>query len=1156
MDKVRAHAPAKPAPATRSALTPRPCSADADSARACGAQPLGNQALQRAARAAGVQRTAAPALLQRQCAACAAQHEGDERLPDVQPARGSGNSGSGVLDEASANEVVAVQRGGGAPLAPAQRAYFEPRFGRDFGDVRVHTGDRAARSAQSLAARAYTAGSDVVFAAGEFTPDSSGGRKLLAHELAHIVQQRAGVRLKGGIGVDGDEHERQADAVAERVAAGRSARFLLRGLHDGRAAPARTPVQRNGADVHATETKSAFAARVHAKAIDRLTRNIGALDRWADYIGSMQGFQLQAQLLTGMAVEFATVAAPTPAGRERFETFASTHNDAERDFEASRLDVDAPYRERSGSFMGFLASQTQGHWTSPSVAEGLQVIAGDRSRESLAAPQWVPADPRYSEYAGAIRRFQSGESGGCQTCHDINFAWQRTAERWGDPLPRGDLFSTLHDRPLPGGSAFGGGALSSGDREALGRFITGLHAPGSGDAAAPSATLLAAVAPPVATDAAGATGAGGAAAAAPNPFVPDTPLPKGVETPPARTDLCGMLPPAEDAERNPDLASWGPGSAIVADVVRRLDAVLTPLGPRGYRVLGPTHFDLLYRMTPEGMEGVRDGIVARIHDRQGDYRKLSADIRAGSMPYEELCPIVDELLPSTNALVRMQALDDVHRWQTRELVLTVLELTLIALSFLVPPLAVVTVPAGIALGLARASLGFDQRRQGRQWSQAIGSGLVSLTQQAEAPGLVERGNKNIGFGLLSAGLSGLGTFRLVQEAAASARLMRALEEGAVITHAAYPGVRLLARQGRLLLITDTGEVLGFGMIRNGQLFWSPLRVPYAGAGGAADAAGTGSALVPAGPSALVPFAPGGGFAGTSGLVPYTGGGGPLLAPWTGGGGGAGVLAPWRTPLALTAGASRAPLLLGSGRGAFPMLTGGPRSPLLLAAPPYENFADLGTQLAAQPGSGFGESLVWSVTPGGTVFATPPLSGVPLYAPDAMLPPASYFAGGGQSRPWTLSGPLREPYTPFDVLPGQSATSRSLSQVRSARGPNLRGTAGEQHIAELSGGEREVTLQLPADLARRSDVISPTIAGGVNQEVKNYLRYIGRGGPAREVPWSRFMQTEIDRDAMIMFYYNQQAVWVFTDAPPSAALIQALDQAGIPYIIAADRLPLP
>jgi hypothetical protein len=80
-------------------------------------------------------------------------------------------------------------RSPGRPLEPSVRAFFEPRFGRDFADVRVHTDGRADASARGLNAAAYTAGRDIVFAAGRYRPQTEGGRLLLAHELAHVVQQ-------------------------------------------------------------------------------------------------------------------------------------------------------------------------------------------------------------------------------------------------------------------------------------------------------------------------------------------------------------------------------------------------------------------------------------------------------------------------------------------------------------------------------------------------------------------------------------------------------------------------------------------------------------------------------------------------------------------------------------------------------------------------------------------------------------------------------------------------------------------------------------------------------------------------------------------------------------------------------------------------------
>lgn len=79
----------------------------------------------------------------------------------------------------------------GQPLDPTTRAFFEPRFGHGFGRVRVHADDRAAESARAVHARAYTVGEHVVFAAKQFSPASTDGRRLLAHELTHVIQQGA-----------------------------------------------------------------------------------------------------------------------------------------------------------------------------------------------------------------------------------------------------------------------------------------------------------------------------------------------------------------------------------------------------------------------------------------------------------------------------------------------------------------------------------------------------------------------------------------------------------------------------------------------------------------------------------------------------------------------------------------------------------------------------------------------------------------------------------------------------------------------------------------------------------------------------------------------------------------------------------------------------
>ena len=83
--------------------------------------------------------------------------------------------------------------GVGQPLDPVTRSFFESRFGYDFNEVRVHTSNAAADSAQSVNALAYTAGRNIVFGADQYKPSTDQGRRLLAHELTHVLQQKTQV---------------------------------------------------------------------------------------------------------------------------------------------------------------------------------------------------------------------------------------------------------------------------------------------------------------------------------------------------------------------------------------------------------------------------------------------------------------------------------------------------------------------------------------------------------------------------------------------------------------------------------------------------------------------------------------------------------------------------------------------------------------------------------------------------------------------------------------------------------------------------------------------------------------------------------------------------------------------------------------------------
>jgi len=114
-------------------------------------------------------------------------------LPAVQAA-GLQATQSGVgaaAPSAAVGGYVQSLGGRGQPLPASARSFFESRLGHGFGRVRVHTDAHAQSSADALGARAYTVGSDVVFGGGEYDPTSARGRRLLAHELTHVVQQGA-----------------------------------------------------------------------------------------------------------------------------------------------------------------------------------------------------------------------------------------------------------------------------------------------------------------------------------------------------------------------------------------------------------------------------------------------------------------------------------------------------------------------------------------------------------------------------------------------------------------------------------------------------------------------------------------------------------------------------------------------------------------------------------------------------------------------------------------------------------------------------------------------------------------------------------------------------------------------------------------------------
>ena len=161
-------------------------------------------------------------------------HARDERASLEHLAQGIGNrgfthlvarmrDGEGLLPDgrvdSSVEAAIAAARGRGQALERGVSARLGPALGDSLHDVRVHTDAAAAALARAVSARAFTVGSDIFFASGEYRPGSHEGDNLIAHEAAHVVQQR-GAPSSGPLTVSqpGDALEREAEAVSRDLA--------------------------------------------------------------------------------------------------------------------------------------------------------------------------------------------------------------------------------------------------------------------------------------------------------------------------------------------------------------------------------------------------------------------------------------------------------------------------------------------------------------------------------------------------------------------------------------------------------------------------------------------------------------------------------------------------------------------------------------------------------------------------------------------------------------------------------------------------------------------------------------------------------------------------------------------------------------------------
>lgn len=215
-------------------------------------------------------------VLQRQCACgqhTVASGECEECLQ-----KREGTLQRAAINSASTNAVPPivhdVLNSPGQPLDAGTRAFMEPRFGHDFSQVRVHTDARAAESARSVNALAYTVGRDVVFGTGQYAPGTGEGKRLLAHELTHVVQQNRLQNPLWTIGPSRDSDERKADHIAAKATDAQTDTQIQYLLHNMSVAP--TPTGSSGVIRRASaddERKPTEAENLRKRVIESLQKN-------------------------------------------------------------------------------------------------------------------------------------------------------------------------------------------------------------------------------------------------------------------------------------------------------------------------------------------------------------------------------------------------------------------------------------------------------------------------------------------------------------------------------------------------------------------------------------------------------------------------------------------------------------------------------------------------------------------------------------------------------------------------------------------------------------------------------------------------------------------------------------------------------------------
>lgn len=152
-------------------------------------------------------------MIHRKCAACEAKEEEEEKSLNID--RKSSHESSWNATDEITSEISNILSSNGSLLDVDAKGFMESRFGYDFSDVRIHSDEKASESANAIKALAYTVGNDIVFGKGQYQPKTSEGRRLLAHELTHVIQRNGQQRQHHNDRLHIDRKEEPEDSSKE-----------------------------------------------------------------------------------------------------------------------------------------------------------------------------------------------------------------------------------------------------------------------------------------------------------------------------------------------------------------------------------------------------------------------------------------------------------------------------------------------------------------------------------------------------------------------------------------------------------------------------------------------------------------------------------------------------------------------------------------------------------------------------------------------------------------------------------------------------------------------------------------------------------------------------------------------------------------------------